>query len=104
MPGLPESSTASVAKMSSVFVFGPVSATWCASQLRPPLDECATQTWWKFSACVMLQPWVVFATGSAGIHWADTPPLSGGVSLSLGVVLAKDCTSPFGSFAEDVGV
>src|SRR5437660_5968109 len=71
-PFWPESSTASVAKMSSVFVPGPPSNTWCASQIvSPPADaggECATQTWWKFWICVMLQPIPMFAAGSAVIH------------------------------------
>ena len=53
----------------SVFVVGPPSNTRCASQIMPPFAECATQTWWKFSIWLMLQPWVVLATGSAVIHW-----------------------------------
>src|SRR5437016_9308552 len=67
-PATPESSTASVAKMSSVLVPAPPSNTGCASQVTPLFAECATHTWWKFSIWVMLQPCVVLAAGSAVIH------------------------------------
>src|SRR5438477_530898 len=71
-PALPESSTASVAKMSSVLVVGPPSKTCFAVHIVAPPGsagpEWATHTWWKFSAWVMLHPPVVFATGSAVIH------------------------------------
>src|SRR5437868_4422775 len=43
-PATPESSTASVAKMSSVLVFDGPSKIRCASQLRPLFPECAIQT------------------------------------------------------------
>src|SRR5438876_821450 len=57
---LPALSTARVAKILSVLVFGPPSKTVCASQMVSiaglAAGECATQTWWKFWICVMLQP------------------------------------------------
>src|SRR2546426_10471572 len=90
MPTFPESSTASVAKISSMFVPMPLSHTRCASltQLvtvaRPVPTagaECATQAWWKFWICVILQTWVVLATGSAVIHCTYTSPVSGSTSI-----------------------
>src|SRR5438093_10432982 len=41
----------------------------------------------------MLQPWVVFATGSAVIHLTYTSPVSGSTSIPLGTVLQKDWVS-----------
>src|SRR6266581_612249 len=41
----------------------------------------------------MLQPWVVFATGSAVIHSTYTSPVSGSTSIPLGTVLQKDWVS-----------
>src|SRR6266700_6920909 len=37
----------------------------------------------------MLQPWVMFATGSAVIHSTYTSPVSGSTSIPLGTVLQK---------------
>src|SRR5439155_3277347 len=50
----------------------------------------ATQTWWKFSICVTLQPWPTFANGSAVIHWTYTSPVCGSSSMPLGTVLQNE--------------
>src|SRR5205814_8747497 len=104
LPGTPaswESSTARVAKVLAVFVcqvrpMFPSKTRWASQTVRVLAlagGECAIQTWWKLSIWVMLQPWVVFATGSAVIHLTYTSPVSGSTSIPLGTVLQKDWVS-----------